>query len=49
MSQSDELEFIGHIYDEVKFILKTTQSIDAESFYKDEILKRAITRAFEII
>ncbi len=49
MSQSDELEFIGHIYDEVKFILKTTQSIDADSFYKDELLKRAVTRAFEII
>jgi hypothetical protein len=32
MSQSDELEFIGNILDEVKFISKTTQTIDADSF-----------------
>ena len=49
MSQSDDIEFIGHIFGEVKFILKTTQNINANSFYEDETLKRAVTRAFEII
>lgn len=49
MSKSDELEFIGHIYVEVKFILNTLNNINEDDFYKNEILKRAITRAFEII
>ena len=49
MSKSDELEFIGHIHDEVQFILKATDNIEFESFYNNEMLKRAVTRALEII
>ena len=49
MSKSDDLEFIGHILGEVKFILKTTEGLSEESFINDELLKRAVVRAFEII
>jgi uncharacterized protein with HEPN domain len=49
MSKSSEIEFIGHIFTEVKYILSTIENIDEEQFYKDETLKRAITRALEII
>ncbi len=49
MSKSDEIEFIGHIYEEVQFIIKAKQKLTEDSFYEDEMYKRAITRAFEII
>lgn len=45
MSKSDELEFIKHIFIEINFIKKSIENIDEDGFYKDEILKRAITRA----
>ncbi len=49
MSKSDEIEFIGHIYDELEFVIKTTKNLTLEEFLKDEILKRAVVRALEII
>ena len=49
MSKSDDIEFIGHIYSEVTFIMNFTNDIKFDDFYKDEILKRAVTRALEII
>ncbi len=49
MSKSDEIEFIKHIFTEIKYIQTTIDGIDEEFFYKDETLKRAITRALEII
>ena len=49
MSKFDEIEFIGHIYSEILFICKVTENVDFDNFYKDEILKRAVTRALEII
>jgi len=49
MLRSDELEFLSHIQEEVKFILNATENLSESSFYENEILKRAITRAFEII
>jgi hypothetical protein len=27
MSKSDELEFIGHIYEELKFVIQATNSV----------------------
>ncbi|SHG66984.1 Uncharacterized conserved protein, contains HEPN domain [Flavobacterium micromati] len=49
MSKLDEIEFIRHIYVEVRFILDSMSKVSEDEFYEDEILKRAITRAFEII
>jgi uncharacterized protein with HEPN domain len=48
MSKSDELEFIGHIYEELKFVIQATNSVSFDSFINDEILKRAVVRALEI-
>ncbi len=49
MSKSDDLEFIGHIHVEIQFILQTTKDLTEDLFAKDEVLKRAVVRAFEII
>ena len=49
MSKSDDLEFIGHIIGEVDFILNTTDGLSEAFFIEDELLKRAVVRAFEII
>lgn len=49
MSKSDEIEFIGHIYNEIKFIIEAKGKLTEDEFYKDEVYKRAVTRAFEII
>ena len=49
MSKSDEIEFIGHIYDEVKFVISQTENITYEEFLNNEILKRAVVRALEIV
>jgi uncharacterized protein with HEPN domain len=49
MSKSDELEFIGHIFDELKFVLKTTSQLNFEAFIEDEVIKRAVVRALEIV
>ncbi len=49
MSKSDEIEFIRHIFVEIDYIQTTIEKIVEEDFYKDETLKRAITRSLEII
>ena len=49
MSKSDELEFIGHIFDELKFVLKTTNHLNFDAFIEDELIKRAVIRALEIV
>ena len=49
MSKSDEIEFIKHIFIEINYIQNVLEKLDEEDFYKDETLKRAITRALEII
>ena len=49
MSKSDEIEFIKHIFTEINYIQNIIEKLDEEDFYKDETLKRAITRALEII
>lgn len=49
MSKSDEIEFIGHIFEELKFVINTTNSLTFELFVEDEIIKRAVVRALEIV
>lgn len=49
MSKSDEVEFIKHIFTEINYIQNIIEKLDEEDFYKDETLKRSITRALEII
>lgn len=49
MSLSNELEFIGHIKFEVDFILNAMENVDERAFDESPILKRAVTRALEII
>jgi uncharacterized protein with HEPN domain len=49
MSKSDEIEFIKHIFIEINYIQTTIEKVEEEVFYNDETLKRAITRALEII
>jgi uncharacterized protein with HEPN domain len=49
MSKSDEIEFIGHIFEELKFVIKTTNHLTFELFFEDEIIKRAVVRALEIV
>jgi hypothetical protein len=38
MSKSDEIEFIGHIFEELKFVIKTTNHLTFELFFEDEII-----------
>ena len=49
MSKSDEIQFIKHIFVEINYIQTTIEKVNEEDFYKDETLKRAITRSLEII
>lgn len=49
MSKSDEIEFIKHIFIEINYIQNIVVKLEEEDFYNDETLKRAITRALEII
>ena len=49
MSKSDEIEFIKHIYIELNYIQNVVKKLDENVFYSDETLKRAVTRALEII
>jgi len=43
------IELIRHIEAEAGFILKHTKDKNFEQFYTDEVLKRAVIRALEII
>lgn len=47
--QKSKLEFLNHIIKECDFIIKNIQDITLDSFYDDEVLKRAVTRSLEII
>ena len=41
--------FLKHILDEINFLMRETENINFEEFIKNEILKRACSRSFEII
>lgn len=41
--------FLGHILDEINFVLKATANKTLDEFAEDEVLRRACTRSFEII
>jgi len=43
------LELLLHILDEVNFLLSKCPAIEKNDFLKDETLKRAFSRSFEII
>lgn len=43
------LPYLEHIIDEIKFLVDNTRHLTFEDYLKDEILKRATTRSFEII
>lgn len=40
---------LGHILDEIRFVLQATAGRTLEEFAADEVLRRACTRSFEII
>ncbi len=48
MSKSD-VEFLRHIKKECDYLLKFSDNLSEEDFYKDETLQRAFTRCLEII
>ena len=48
MSKSD-VEFLRHIKKECEYLLKYSEDLLEEDFYKDETLQRAFTRCLEII
>ncbi len=41
--------YLNHILDEISFLLSTTESLEYESFYENEIYTRAFSRSLEII
>jgi uncharacterized protein with HEPN domain len=43
------IELIRHIERESAFIINACKNCTIESFHKDEILKRAVVRALEIV
>ena len=43
------IEFIQHIKDELNFLENNSQNLDYDSFYEDEVLKRAFARSLEIV
>jgi len=45
----DDKAFIGHIVDEVNFIIEETKDLDYDSIISNETLKRALVRSLEII
>lgn len=42
-------ELIRHIYSELLFCKESIKQVSEDSFYKNEILKRAVVRSIEII
>ncbi len=38
--------YLKHILDEITFLLKTTQNLDYDSFFENEMLTRAFSRSF---
>ncbi len=49
MLKSDEIEYIKHIFTEINYIQNVVINLEEVKFYQDETLKRAISRALEII
>ena len=41
--------YLKHILDEILFLLKTTESLNYDSFLESEMYTRAFSRSFEII
>ena len=41
--------YLRHILDEIIFLLKTTENLNYDSFYENEMYTRAFSRSFEII
>lgn len=41
--------YLGHVLDEINFLLQQTQQLSFEQFVSDEVLRRADARSFEII
>ena len=41
--------YLRHILDEIIFLLRTTENLDYNSFFENEMYTRAFTRSFEII
>jgi uncharacterized protein with HEPN domain len=46
---ASNLELVNHIHEEIQFCLHATRGENEDSFIKDEIIKRAVVRAIEII
>jgi uncharacterized protein with HEPN domain len=43
------IEFLGHIQQELAFVLKNTNGLSFDEFITDEILTRAVARSMEIV
>ena len=43
------IDYLHHILDEIEFLMKESKGITKNEFLKDEKLKRAFSRSFEII
>ena len=43
------IEFFKHIQDELNFLENNSRNLDYDSFYEDEVMKRAFARSLEII
>lgn len=41
--------YLRHILDEIIFLLKTTENLNYDSFFENEMYTRAFSRSFEII
>lgn len=41
--------YLRHILDEIIFLLKTTENLNYDSFFENEMYIRAFSRSFEII
>ena len=48
MSRSD-LDYLGHILDEIDYLAAASSSLSISSFLADETLKRAFVRSIEIV
>lgn len=43
------VEYLQHIFDETKYLIQQTNTIDKKTFFQDETKKRAFVRSLEII
>ncbi len=46
---ASNLELIKHIHEEIQFCFQATRGENVDSFLQNEVLKRAVVRAIEII